>query len=1536
MASIRVELEYADGNFTSGMARANSTLQRFEQQTGRTIVGIKAVGEASQSLLGTMRDVTAVLGLAGAAFHNLHAISTGIVGDVIKVNAEFQKLTTLLKGMSQSADPLKEAQTQVKQIRDFAKEVPFSIGAISDSFVKMKATGIDPMKGALRGLTDGIAAMGGSDDQLKRATLAITQMSGKGVIQMEELRQQLGEAMPRAVELMARSMGIGMGQLIKEIATGTVSAKEALEGLSDEMSRTFGGAAKDQMQTFIGQVTVLKTNMQTIALGVGEGGSFFDNITKSLTDLNGMLSGNAAKVISTDIGEALNSVLAALQTGIMKIVEFRNEIARFGTILAYAIGGSLVLGAIRSMTAYVGQTAAAWAMVTANAQAASRAMTANNMIAAARNPLAPALGGMTAVTGGAAQMGAAVRNAGTTLAFLGSTVMTMAPYLAVFGLAAYGIAEAFGLIGNKAREAYEEITKYGATSQKQIDLAREDLKAKQDQLAALNKLIEAEAARSTARDRNAPITLRNMGRGTQAPETAGLAEEAAKRARSAEEQAKNIAKIQAKFDEEQAAEKARNAVEVVDRELRESKKKYDVEGILAKDAYEIQRKEYALAKRATDLIDKDFQDQTKARALAVHVQAIELLEARKRQAEEIAKSVDKVESDAALRTIEQLDERIKREKELEERARARVMGANKAAKVVDSEELFKKGESFLDKIKADIAGAKGAFQGLDAEVIALNEALKQGRFGDTMIPRVKELVAEIVKAKEEANDLNKIVAGGQKMEAEADAMLMKAKEKLFELQLKAAGKEDATDSEKFELRKASGMFPGWGQASTAAQQKLIDMRRAMQSFGDASKDTGKILLNETFGGGLMSAAGTFLAVLEKIGGVMSGLRNGNPLSSLFGGAGGNETIGGMTSTGMSGDDFEKYRNAIAGIESNPTPGKGYDMFGQWITKKNGMRDQALGRYQIMRSNLPQWSEEAMGKEMSAAEFMSDPKAQDMIFNYQFGKLMKKHGSAQHAAHAWLTGQPIGKSNAADANGTNGTMYVNKFNGFLAKQGMIGSTPTGDETGYGQTGAKIAELKGVEAEIRKLAPGIALADMMKKVQREIEAVQEQAAEEGAKIGKREAAMKSLIKKGDFNNGVADSPEAAKYKELLELARKQDEAEEALAKKKKDRAADVAAKEKLMDMTRDQKQRLDDANKLAMNPDMAEATKAMQAKRAIYDEILEKIAQVHGIESAYYKEQKALVDANMQSMTREQSLKAQASTELETRRINRSVLPEQQMKRAAFEEDMRQKYEELRIDQLVGDEKIRAYEKYYAYRKAKEAELNGSGALAQLGKQWEDLGKNMEQSMANAFSSVTDGIAGMLTGQKVNFQQILQNFAKDMIKNVLNAALAPMMKSMSGMFSGMMGGGGAKGGGAGKFGGGAAKGGAAMTGLGGFFHTGGIVGGAAPMTKMIDYSVFAGAPKFHTGGVIGADEVPIIAKRGEGVFTPAQMEAMGGMGGGGRVVQLQNNVTVNANGGTKEQNDDLSNKISKQVEAQARAMVVDEMRRQMRPGNMLNQN
>jgi len=61
-----------------------------------------------------------------------------------------------------------------------------------------------------------------------------------------------------------------------------------------------------------------------------------------------------------------------------------------------------------------------------------------------------------------------------------------------------------------------------------------------------------------------------------------------------------------------------------------------------------------------------------------------------------------------------------------------------------------------------------------------------------------------------------------------------------------------------------------------------------------------------------------------------------------------------------------------------------------------------------------------------------------------------------------------------------------------------------------------------------------------------------------------------------------------------------------------------------------------------------------------------------------------------------------------------------------------------------------------------------------------------------------------------------------------------------------------------------------------HSGGVIGSDSFAGRYVHPAYFENAPRFHSGGTVGADEVPIIARKGEGVFTPAQMAAMGGGG------------------------------------------------------------
>ena len=121
-----------------------------------------------------------------------------------------------------------------------------------------------------------------------------------------------------------------------------------------------------------------------------------------------------------------------------------------------------------------------------------------------------------------------------------------------------------------------------------------------------------------------------------------------------------------------------------------------------------------------------------------------------------------------------------------------------------------------------------------------------------------------------------------------------------------------------------------------------------------------------------------------------------------------------------------YASAIKGIES----GGKYDIVGPTHPRYG----RALGAYQVMEANLPQWSQEAIGRVVSPDEFLASPQLQDAVFQKKFGGYVEKYGNPQDAASAWFTGRPLAEgANRRDVLGTTGQGYVDKFNRRLGVQ-----------------------------------------------------------------------------------------------------------------------------------------------------------------------------------------------------------------------------------------------------------------------------------------------------------------------------------------------------------------------------------------------------------------------------------------------------------------------------------------------------------------------
>lgn len=127
--------------------------------------------------------------------------------------------------------------------------------------------------------------------------------------------------------------------------------------------------------------------------------------------------------------------------------------------------------------------------------------------------------------------------------------------------------------------------------------------------------------------------------------------------------------------------------------------------------------------------------------------------------------------------------------------------------------------------------------------------------------------------------------------------------------------------------------------------------------------------------------------------------------------------------------------AIAGTESAGQPNNGYGAVGPVATPQG---NRAYGRYQVLDSNIGPWTQEILGKAMTPQEFLSNPAAQDKVFEAKFGQYVTKYGSPQAASRAWFAGEGgMNNPNATDVNGMTPGRYEQQF---TANGGGQGAPP----------------------------------------------------------------------------------------------------------------------------------------------------------------------------------------------------------------------------------------------------------------------------------------------------------------------------------------------------------------------------------------------------------------------------------------------------------------------------------------------------------------
>lgn len=297
-----------------------NALKRFNKELDNTVNGVKKVTKSTNWLSSGFAKLLATY------------FSIRTIKNIIRVGSELQLIQKSITGLTGSAQDweyldkqaykfglsLKTVATGYKNFYSSASMAGFGKGQIQQMFSDMLL---------------GARSIGASDQQIGGALLALEQMMSKGRVSMEELRRQLGNALPGAFEIGAKAMGVTTAQFNEMVKAG-ISAQEFVPKFIKTFKEQYAKGWKDVEQTVSvaqGRLTVAWEEF-TMQFMHGEAGK---SLAQGLNQL-------AELMRSPEFTRFVN-LLGKIFTLVMKIFQFLIRHIHLITVLLGAAGLTKVI-----------------------------------------------------------------------------------------------------------------------------------------------------------------------------------------------------------------------------------------------------------------------------------------------------------------------------------------------------------------------------------------------------------------------------------------------------------------------------------------------------------------------------------------------------------------------------------------------------------------------------------------------------------------------------------------------------------------------------------------------------------------------------------------------------------------------------------------------------------------------------------------------------------------------------------------------------------------------------------------------------------------------------------------------------------------------------------------------------------------------------------------------------------------------------------------------------------------------------------------
>ncbi|EMQ4916682.1 TPA: tape measure protein [Escherichia coli] len=222
------------------------------------------------------------------------------------------------------------------QVKEFTKSLAqttgLDIAELQSQFAGFGASakesmGIQGSEELFRNMIGYSRLMGRSEEEIKRALTALSQMAGKGQIMAEELKGQLAEAVPGMVQVFAKATGKSEQELFDAMKKGALKSADTLQKVTQELNKqiTAKGGWKAISESTQAQLGNLKNSWNTTLDSIFRGSeNGLQDFTRSLTTLLNALGGSGKS-----LGESLGSLMTDMSHGVDSLTDISYRVRAF-------------------------------------------------------------------------------------------------------------------------------------------------------------------------------------------------------------------------------------------------------------------------------------------------------------------------------------------------------------------------------------------------------------------------------------------------------------------------------------------------------------------------------------------------------------------------------------------------------------------------------------------------------------------------------------------------------------------------------------------------------------------------------------------------------------------------------------------------------------------------------------------------------------------------------------------------------------------------------------------------------------------------------------------------------------------------------------------------------------------------------------------------------------------------------------------------------------------------------------------------------